>query len=469
MKKKIIGFTVLALGAITLAACSNSDGSFTEYKFDYSKGNNVDSITFKDANEKDITINKNDTYDEMARKFDYLSFSIRNSKNGVLPFAEKANKISTREETNMVTSDLEKDDNGKIVANYDKYTVYNRKSTDTRDIYENIYKSYSSDYSFNIGNVTGEKSDEYILDGKTLNSSSNFEYKNQGFYNKISGNFKNGGSVEFASNRMDDTPYRIEDENFDFDKEYKATYFNESFKAKGEEGDYYDLMNSIYKAKDYDITFDLSRINHLTFSSNYNNNGEIIPYATMTQLDENSYDYNYIKDYYELSFELTDKYLIIKNKFNASLRTFEYFEYSGLSYDKLAEYLKPYEGSYLYKEVWLDYKNIFNDTDTNGNKKYQLGYAYYKYDYVEKENKEGTYDSDTRYYGKTLNELNMSNLIGQKYTISATNETHIEAYLINVSDNEIESKKNAFVEECKKDNFLNKYTFEKTKKTSAWG
>jgi predicted small secreted protein len=29
MKKKIIGFTVLALGAITLAACSNSDGSFT--------------------------------------------------------------------------------------------------------------------------------------------------------------------------------------------------------------------------------------------------------------------------------------------------------------------------------------------------------------------------------------------------------------------------------------------------------
>ena len=73
------------------------------------------------------------------------------------------------------------------------------------------------------------------------------------------------------------------------------------------------------------------------------------------------------------------------------------------------------------------------------------------------------------YYGKTLNELNMSNLIGQKYTISTNSETHIEAYLINASDNEIESKKNAFIEECKKDNFLNKYNFEKSKKTSVWG
>ena len=45
----------------------------------------------------------------------------------------------------------------------------------------------------------------------------------------------------------------------------------------------------------------------------------------------------------------------------------------------------------------------------------------------------------------------MSNLIGQKYTISTTNETHVEAYLINASDNEIESKKNAFVEACKKE------------------
>ena len=58
MKKKIIGFTVLALGAIILAACSNSDGSFTEYKFDYSKGNNVDSITFKDSNNKIQNITK---------------------------------------------------------------------------------------------------------------------------------------------------------------------------------------------------------------------------------------------------------------------------------------------------------------------------------------------------------------------------------------------------------------------------
>lgn len=407
----------------------------------------------------------------MINKFDYLTFVIRTSKNGALPFAEKVNKISTRDETNMVTSDLEKDDNGKIVANYDKYTVYNRKSTDTCDVYENIYKLNSSDYSFSIGNVTGEKSDEYILDGKTLNSSSNFEYKNQGLYNKISGNPKNGGSVEFATNRSDVKQFRNEDENFDFDKEYKATYFNESFKAQGEEGNYSDLMNSIYKAKDYDITFDLRNINYFyPLSSGYNNHaGEIIPYATMTQLNENSYDYNYIKDYYELSFELTDKYLIIKNKFNASLSTFDYLNNGELSYDKLAEYLKQREGSYLYKEVWLDYKNIFNDTDTNGNKQYRLGYAYYKYDYVEKQNIEGTYDSDTMYYGKTLNELNLANLIGQTYKESTNSETHIEAYLINASDNEIESKKNAFIEECKKDNFLTKYTFEKSKKTSAWG
>jgi hypothetical protein len=151
------------------------------------------------------------------------------------------------------------------------------------------------------------------------------------------------------------------------------------------------------------------------------------------------------------------------------MRAFEYFNHGGQGYDNLDEYLKPYEGSYTYKEIWLDYKNIFNDTDTNGNKQYRLGYAYYKYDYVEKYNSENTYTSNDKYYGKTLDELNLANLIGQTYKESTNNETHIEAYLINASDNEIESKKNAFIEECKKDNFLTKYNFEKSKKTSAWG
>jgi hypothetical protein len=414
-------------------------------------------------------------------QFGVRQFGVRTSKNGILPFAEKVNVVTTSEATNKLTPEPVKNDTGKITFNYDKFTVGNGKKTDTRNVYENIYKVNNSDYDFTIGNKTLESTEEYNIDNKTLNSSLKDEYLNQGLYYKDTGDSKNGGSIEFASNRMDAKPYQIEDENFDFDKEYKATYFNENYTAYNkdnpdDENNYRNFWNSVYKAADYDITFNTNKISncrHSTLSStSYSSDGSPVPYTSLSDLSV-VYNYDDIKDYYELSFELTDKYLIVKNKFNASQRAFENFEYSGLSYDKLAEYLKPYEGSYLYKEVWLDYKNIFNDTDTNGNKKYQLGYAYYKYDYVEKENNEGTYDSDTMYYyGKTLNDLNMSNLIGQKYTISTTNETHVEAYLINASDNEIESKKNAFVEACKKDNFLTKYNFkktEKTKKTSPWG
>ena len=54
MKKRILGFTVLALSALSLASCGGNNSTPID------KGSSVDSITFKNKKNEDVTIKKTD-------------------------------------------------------------------------------------------------------------------------------------------------------------------------------------------------------------------------------------------------------------------------------------------------------------------------------------------------------------------------------------------------------------------------
>ena len=114
----------------------------------------------------------------------------------------------------------------------------------------------------------------------------------------------------------------------------------------------------------------------------------------------------------------------------------------------------------MYKEVWVDYKNYQQLYDNSSNN-LRMGYAYSKLDSVEKSERSGTWSVNERYSidTETLQELG---LIGKNWTSKANTEMHYETYIIDVDDETINKKKTEFVDKCKKNNFLEKYEFQKS-------
>ena len=140
----------------------------------------------------------------------------------------------------------------------------------------------------------------------------------------------------------------------------------------------------------------------------------------------------------------------------------EYFIETGdyQTVDEILEALSQYEGSYMYKEVWVDYKNYQQLYDNSSNN-LRMGYAYSKLDSVEKVELSGTWSANERYSidTETLQDLG---LIGKKWTNKINSERHYETYIIDVDDETINNKKTEFVDKCKKNNFLEKYEFQKS-------
>ena len=169
-----------------------------------------------------------------------------------------------------------------------------------------------------------------------------------------------------------------------------------------------------------------------------------------------------LHQFYDFSFELTDKFIIIKNKVNTSEQMLNYFIETGdyQTVDEILEALRDYEGSYTYKEVWVDYKNYQQLYDNSSNN-LRMGYAYSKLDSVEKYESSGTWSANERYSIDTETLQNLG-LIGKKWTNKRNTEYHYETYIIDVDDETINKNKTEFVNKCKENNFLEKYEFQKS-------
>ncbi|MEE3344462.1 MAG: hypothetical protein VZS44_10250 [Bacilli bacterium] len=442
MKKRFLECTILILGLFAITSCEGLNAK---------KGKNVDSITFKNSQNVDVIINKNDTYDEMISKLDYIYFSVKHIGDDIVhPYDAKVNVLKTHETENDIIHEVEKNDDGEIIEKQDNYTLGNTKTLDTKSISETIYE-FSNNNRFSIADETNCSSQEYNFKKTNVSSESKNEYKNQGLYSKKIGDLSNGGTIEYATTSANkiESLYTILDSTFDFDNAHKATYFSKSYNSFKEKDNYFDVIKTDYKSQDENLVFHAKNIMYNDYPSTfkYGQYGEsgLAFLTSITNLKDE------VKKYYELSFELTDKYIIIKNKINANENKLRY--YGNIQTTNIEDFLESTDGSYSYIEVWLDYKNIVEDVEDF----YRIGFAYFKYDQVYKEKDEFVYTADNTDYSKDL--LENLNAIGKKATTINTEEIHIEISLNDITFEGINEKETEFINYCKNNNFLTKYNF----------
>lgn len=467
MKRKLFAISLFALGALAISSCGKgSKDNGTENNVE--KGKTVNSVTLnvKDSygQSNEVTISKNDSYKDMIQKLGHNIFSIIGDGDNYHPFYEKYDSEYNEEKTNYYSRKVIKNDDGEYEELAD-YTSGNIKTKNTEKINSTVYQySDSGNSIFYLGNSTYTDNDEYDLASGKVTFNDKEEYLNKGAYFNYTGDMRNGGSIKFATDRELysiglSIDYRVPENVVN---DYNSLYFETQWE------DYASYRSSIasYTAKDYEMYFNLSNIMNNICPQTAGYYYDYFPSQVCNPLSMSLGDLDSIPEalhqFYDFSFELTDKFIIIKNKVNTSEPILNYYIETGdyQSVDEILEALSNYEGSYTYKEVWVDYKNYEQLYDNSSNN-LRMGYAYSKLDYVEKYESSGTWSANERYSidTETLQELG---LIGKKWTNKRNSESHYETYIIDVDDETINKKKTEFVNKCKENNFLEKYEFQKS-------
>ena len=466
MKRKLFAISLFALAALAISSCGKgSKDNGTENNVE--KGKTVNSVTLnvKDSygQSNEVTISKDDSYKDMIQKLGNNIFSIIGDGDNYHPFYEKYDSEYDSEQTNCYSRKVIKNDDGEY-EELSEYTSGNIKTKNTTKINSTVYQySDSGDSIFYLGNSTYTDNDEYDLASGKVTFNDKEEYLNKGAYFNYTGDMRNGGSIKFATDRELysiglSIDYRVPENVIN---DYNSLYFETQWE------DFASYRSSIasYTAKDYDMSFNLSNImDHIcpqTAGYYIEVSSKVCNPLVMSTGDLDSIPEE-LHQFYDFSFELTDKFIIIKNKVNTYEPILNYYIETGdyQTVDQILEALSNYEGSYTYKEVWVDYKNYQQLYDNSSNN-LRMGYAYSKLDYVEKSESSGTWSANERYSigTETLQELG---LIGKKWTDKKNSESHYETYIIDVDDETINKKKTEFVNKCKKNNFLEKYEFQKS-------
>ena len=332
-----------------------------------------------------------------------------------------------------VTIDIKATDSYQSVMDQLTYNGYDYiyKSKDLVSYYAKTSDSYqikASNYIYKTVKNTTFYDDSFFI-GNIIAKTESF--LKRGAYNNCS---VSDMKIEYATNYTDEY-LDLEPIDEAYEKANKAIYINEQYE---EPKQYLKAYNNRRTCEtNQQITFS---VNNLVLSNGPQANAYRLPYVS-PNIEETSaafffkdmelIDEKYHKYYdYKASFEITSNYLILKQKFN----TFTDFWYQifteGLTDLSLDEWSKKYadclKKSYLDFEVWIDYKNISES----------LGYSYIKV--------------DNRDYQTIYSESNPDYM--------DTSVTY-EAYPINITKEEIESKKQSFIKECSDNNILSKYNF----------
>lgn len=460
MKKKLlISSLLISLGIITLSSCGGKNNEYVmtynndntvEYKKSISKGNNVNSITIdyyntNTSSNDQLTITGSDTYKDVISKLNnanyLLEFGVKKlSNNMVSPFCETFELNSISEWKNMYENQLEKDKDGNYVPIRDKYSSGDIKTE--YHIYANT-TSYINDSFYNGSRAEYYKYDLNLKQGGGVLFNKTEDIDKGAYYNLVQNS--DNYTVEFATNSKQNSLTTATEDGRKLIENYGSLYYKES------------LPNNVaktYKAEKEDVVFGYNdfrtfKLNHQTYhqGSWYN-----IAKISNGILDEIPDKY---KKYYTYTFELTDKYLILKNRIDMTESILLQAIRNDMNYNEneLNEFLKEYEGSYREIEVWLDYKNIVKD-----NNNYYIGYDYFKDVIVNEQKNESVWSADHQ-SEITVNILKETNLLGKKRIINNINETCYETYVIGLDLNTINLKKEEFINKCKNNNFLDKYNF----------
>lgn len=461
MNKKLFNLSLITLGLLSISSCGKNS-------LKPSKGNSVNSITFdyykinyltEEREKKTATINKNDSYTDMMNKIEGLNFNNISYKNEscINPFYETySEKLHATIKNNVIRQIVTK--YGDVINKGGEPTLVDETFNNNKTASTKFYSYSYEDGFFYTGSRNYDEKSEYKLPDETTKVGHETKYTNKGIYfNDKFYRGNEGGMVEIAANISPLPVSNLGDTEF---SETDSFYFKTEFAAKDRDKE----GRKSYKNEDLQISFSVNNILHY---------GDIHTTTPTTENDKESSDGfyknpkivkytenidDYLKDYYNLSFELTDKYLIIKNKLNtctSAIEAAKEYKYYG-NEDKIDELLSSYNGSYEYQEIWIDYKNTIV-TDNS----FRIGYVYYKHDIIEKYNYSYPWSEVDNYnYSKEL--LESIGAYDKTYNKNHTYEIHWETSLMNISDKEITKKKNDFIDKCKKNNIVDKYNIQAT-------
>ena len=461
MRKKIICLSLITLSIIALSACNNNSVHVAsvpnpDYDNNLTKGNNVDSINIDyydslSSSQKQITISKEDTYFDMVDKLSSAgyttTFDIRKKTcNEISSYVEKATMTHEYDLKNVINYASTKNEKGERVQLHDQYTygdvnyiysncanttsyIHNKFITGSKCTYERGESKYLNDYYF-----TESKDDDY----------------NKGLYYNHYGN-DNEGYAEIATDMNYNGVFSVANysESRDNLKNYGSLYFKTSWDSNNN-----DIIR--YKAEDIDLILDEESVKNYSFRTPIEivHSSDLLKAAIFSNTIKD--DPDYIKRYYEYNFELTDKYLIIKNKINLALDVYNQVARKIKNYTKeeFEEELKKYKDSYYIKEVWINYKDYIIDDNNN----YVIGYDYYK------ESSSSTFTQDIIYtkdntlgFGEDV--VNKLGLIGKTNKNVLISKKEDEIYTIDIDNDTINKKMEDFINKCKENNVFDKWNF----------
>ena len=415
MKKRIIILGLTFLSILSLVSCGSNDqfdydndDYVIEFKNAPEKGEAVNEVKFnginnENGNIEEVTIHSNDSYADIYNTFVKYNLTI-------------LKPLSNKFKLDYSYKELESEDITwkryfkKIGGIYSQYSFYENEIYIVRDYQKGLaFKGSQSVYMYNTNKNDFEV---YFYD----------EYNRKDYFNADT---KKDGHL-----------------NSDFNSHFLREEYakNENYKLeKGVNRDirHYEIDYSIFGDK---LDSDKIRIISDSIYEFYR-----IFSSTSTSISLVNPSTSYLQYFFEGSVELTDKYIIIKYKMDdANLSMFN----MTLSLSDM----KRYKGSSTNFEIWLDYKKL--DIITNEKNEYvNNGYSYCMYDEIMNENTTKFYSNNkTKYPGGTSFPYyldSIDTLEGKTANISKRWKKRGEIYMLDISDEEINNRKDKLIDSCK--------------------
>ncbi|MBQ9900092.1 MAG: hypothetical protein IJM36_03065 [Acholeplasmatales bacterium] len=420
MKKAIISLAALAFTGVVLASCSNSSIKAPK------KGKAVESIELTKDNNT-ISFNKSDSFDDVFGK-------IYDATHGTVSLKAEEESFSFKQ-IETLKSVIKKtnafDNNNDNI--YDKVKLENSANI-SNEVYAKMHQENENDISAELYTYEGKKTSIKVSYDKykeaTKENSKDIVAGYMKFkdnkYSIDGGNYvKNSVTYTYNENHMNNKE-KVNDEEY--------TYLNDSITVTPP--DYSDLYKN-YVAYKGDKKYSYNYSNYLPVESYQPNNYSLY----LSDFYEDEY-----KDFYETSFELTDKEIILKTKTHLTYDLFNYYyekkartESTKTEDEDLHDIIdNEYKGSYIQREIWISY-----DTDFDG-----FTYSYFSEEGVSKTNIEFEW---TKEYIETLNsnKLITDAYIGKKYTEKGNSKS---THKIIATSTNYNKKIDSFIKKAKKNN-----------------
>ncbi len=441
MKKRILSICGVALVGITLASCGKGGITYSEIKVNNpsEKGNAVESVEAKTIGPfgREITYSLNN---KMTPEEVIAALTVVSSISAYLPTTENAYNYSYKQISNYTAeNDYGVDSNygyylkGKETVNTETYSSkeYYRKSSSSNDETSKYYKADANYVKTNNtrDNVTENtiiKSDAKKVNVFTSNESTDVRETTM----KFASSTETETVINSKATRGSANGSQNSKESYYISASEKSTDDTYGYDRVG-----YDLKN------EETVSYQIAR--NYGFETNTSSTDDF-----SIQSYNLSYFYNdEISNLYTFSYELTDKYIIVKSDFNFTDEVYSAAYNKSLTGSNITTELKTlmetdYKGSKSSYEIWLAYTEK------------SLGYAYYKKDVVTNYNISKIYDKSD--FNDEFEENNYTDLIGKTYNKKGKVS---ETTIVSTLTDGYESKINDLLSYCEKNNDYKDITF----------